>query len=160
MQISPALLLLVGLASAALSGSPLRVYAAEAAVMAASVPRTEQKAAQPPATASQPLDLRAPPIENVMTQAQIAEVLAHTFAPGDIEEVEVGSSRVHDPDSEDYIPPGFASLFWAFGHPSGLMRLFMPQQNRPSRAIVDATRQAGPPPAIPAMAGETRRYDR
>lgn len=148
-----------GLAIAALS-LPMLASAADASlVTAAAVERLDQKTAQPSA-AKPPLDLRAPPIEQVMSQQQIAEVLARTFAPRNMEEVKVDSSRLHDPASEAYIPPGLASLIWATGHPTGLMRLFIPQETRRSRAIVDATRQAGPPAAIPAMAGEIRHYDR
>jgi hypothetical protein len=158
MQMSQSLLL-AGLAICTCESLPAQ--GAQAPLVAAALRRSEHTSEQQTAMSPQsPLDLRAPPIENVMTQAQIDEVLARTFAPHDIEEVEVGRSRVHDPDSEDYIPEGLASLFWAANHPSGLMRLFMPRQNRPSRAIIDATRQGGPPPAIPAMAGEDRRYDR
>jgi hypothetical protein len=156
-MVRQAIFIIASVAIAAAPLLPVIAVAADAPSTAAAMKQPNEPAGS---TSTLPLDLRTPPIEDVLTQAQIAEVLARTFAPRNIEGVEVDSSRMRDPDSEDYIPPGFAALFWATGNPSGLARLFMPQQNRPSRAIVDATRPAGPPPAIPAMAGEPVHYDR
>jgi hypothetical protein len=115
-------------------------------------------AAEKPAT--QRLDLQAPPIAEVMTPAQIDAVLRRSFEPRSIEEVEVGSSRINDPYSQTYIPPGFAALFWAAGKPSGLWRLFTPRLVQKARADIDPTNPSRPAPGIPAMAGEDRPYDR
>lgn len=117
-------------------------------------------ALQPSASRHAPLDLSAPPLDEIMTQKQIDEVLARTFEPHDIEEVEVDRSRVYDPQTGTYIPPGFAALFWATGQPSGIWRLFAPRLTQRSRDIINPTNGAQPAPAIPAMAGEPHNYDR
>ena len=114
------------------------------------------KQAPPPVA----LDLRTPPIQEILTQAQIDEVLARTFEPRHLEGVEVDRSRINDPNSEDYIPPGFAALFWAAGRPSGLWKLFTPMLAQKARDDINPTNPSQPAPGIPAMAGEGRPFDR
>jgi len=112
------------------------------------------------AKATPSLDLRTPPITDTMTQEQIDAVLAKTVEPRNLEEVRVDSSRMRDPDMEDYIPPGFASLFWALGHPSGLWRLFTPMLvQKTHTGNVNPTNPSQPAPGIPGMAGEMRKVD-
>lgn len=127
-------------------------YAADTKPVAAALP--------PAATRHVPLDLSTPPLDEILTQAQIDEVLSRTFVLHDIEEVEVDRSRVYDPQTGTYIPPGFAALFWAAGEPSGIWRLFAPRLTQRARYMINPTNGAQPAPAIPAMAGEPHHYDR
>jgi hypothetical protein len=130
-----------------LSVSP-QVYGADKPIAA----RQQQSA--------KPLDLSTPPIDEVLTHAQIDAVLSRTVEPQSIEEVEVDRPRVYDPETGTYIPPGFAALFWGSGHPSAIWRLFAPRLAQRSQDIINPTNGAQPAPAIPAMAGEPHPYDR
>ena len=128
------------------------VMAAEPALIAVS--------AKPVST----LDLSTPPITEVLTQKEIDEVLSRTFEPRRLEEVEVNRSRVNDPTRDDYIPPGFAALFWAAGKPSGFWKLFTPMLVQKPHDDINPTNHptnlGQPAPGIPAMAGEGRPFDR
>jgi hypothetical protein len=137
------------------------LFAVSALAAEPAVAATAASAVKPKATPA--LDLRTPPITETMTQAQIDDVLAKAVEPRHVEEVEVDSSRMRDPDMQDYIPPGFASLFWALGRPSGLWRIFTPTlvQKTHSESITPATSTgpSQPAPGIPAMAGEMPKVD-
>ena len=121
-------------------------------------------AADPPAATATPvstkstLDLRTPSINKVMTQQQIDAVLSPTYRTN-LEEVEVDSRRLYDPNGE-YIPGGFAALLWGARRPSGLLRLFTPRLVQKTQESINPTNPRQPAPGIPAMAGEGRPYDR
>lgn len=142
--------LLTGTAPLLLS---LSVLAAEPGAVATAAVAAKSKAT--PA-----MDLRTPPITETMTQEQIDAVLNKAVEPRHVEEVEVDSSRMRDPDMQDYIPPGFASLFWALGRPAGLWRLFTPMLVQKTHTDnVNPTNPSQPAPGIPPMAGEMHKVD-
>lgn len=128
--------------------------------VAATVALTQSASSVRQEHAAPALDLRAPAITDVMTQEQINAVLRRAIEPRNIEEVEVDRARVYDPETESYIPAGFASLFWAAGQPSGLWRLFTPRLATRLRENINPTNASQPAPGIPAMAGESRRFDK
>lgn len=147
----------------ALFGTSATIHASAAdAPVTASVAANQDsgKGEETQRAAEQRLDLRTPAIGDVMSPAQIEEVLRRTMEPRDIEEVEVGRTRVYDPETEHYIPPGFASLFWAAGQPSGLWRLFTPRLATRSRDNIHSMHGSQPAPGIPAMSGEPHAYDK
>jgi hypothetical protein len=116
--------------------------------------------ASKPAAATPALDLRTPPITETLTQEQIDTVLSKAVEPSRVEEVEVENSRMRDPDMQNYIPEGFASLFWAMGKPSGMWRLFTPMLvQKTHNDISNPTNPAQPAPGIPPMAGEMTKVD-
>jgi len=119
---------------------------------------TAAVAAKPKATPA--LDLRTPPITETLTQEQIDQVINKAVEPRHVEEVEVDSSRMRDPDMQGYIPPGFASLFWAMGRPAGLWRLFTPMLVQKTHTeSTNPTNPSQPAPGIPGMAGEMHKVD-
>lgn len=123
-------------------------------------------AADPASTAAQPLrarlDLKPAPITQILTQAQIDEVLSRAVERRHIEEVEVESSRLAEPRFDGYIPTGLAAAFWAADHPTGFWKLFAPMQvQRTSTAFrFNPTHPSQSAPGIAAMSGEVHRVDR
>jgi len=111
-----------------------------------------------PVSTKSTMDLRTPSITKVMTQQQIDAVLSPTYRTN-LEEVEVDSRRLYDPNGE-YIPGGFAALLWGVRRPSGLLRLFTPRLVQKTQESINPTNPSQPAPAIPAMAGEGHPYDR
>jgi hypothetical protein len=96
------------------------------------------------ATAPKRLDLRAPDITKVLSQAQLKEVLSKTLDPR-IEEVEVEGRRSgqQPPPSSPTVWPTIAAPFWAVLHPTQSWRIVAPmppdQASRIGNAAPDAT---------------------
>ena len=152
---APLLLSIALLANAATAAETQPVAGTAIAVKSVSGgPNATQKGA------TQKLDLRTPPITETMSQEQIDSVLNRAVEPSRVEEVEVQNSRMRDPDMQDYIPPGFASLFWAMGKPSGMWRLFTPMLVQKTHyENINPTNASQPAPGIPGMAGEMQKVD-
>jgi len=96
------------------------------------------------------LDLRAPDITKVFSEAQLQQVLSKALDPS-IEEIEVQGRRSGQPlpPSTPTVWPGIAAPFWALTHPTDSWRIIAPmppdQANRTGSETYDATH---PYPAI------------
>jgi hypothetical protein len=94
------------------------------------VAAAEDKPADPPkpaAVAPKRLDLRAPDITKVFSDAQLKEVLSKALDPH-IEEVEVEGKRSSGPlpPSSPSVWGGIAAPFWALMHPTQSWRILAP----------------------------------
>lgn len=96
--------------------------AAAAEERAAATPAAATFAARP-ATPAKQLDLRAPDVTHLFTEAQINRVLAATFREN-IEEVEVEGER-NIPDTPR-VWPGIFAPFWALANPTQAWRIIAP----------------------------------
>lgn len=101
---------------------------------------TTAAAAKPAGTPPKSLDLRAPDITRLLTQAQIDRVLAASFREN-IEEVEVEGER--NIPSTPRVWPGIFAPFWALANPTQAWRIIAPlppdQTRGMQMARVDAT---------------------
>ena len=86
-------------------------------------PAAAAVAAKPVATPTKKLDLRAPDVTHVYTDAQINRVLAATYNEN-IEEVEVEGER--DITTTPKVWPGLFAPFWALANPAQAWRILMP----------------------------------
>ena len=88
------------------------------------------------------LDLRAPKITELFSQAEIDRMLRATRDPDTIEEVEVEGSRGQPLPGTPDVPGGIFAPFWALAHPPQAWRIFAPlPPDRAARSEVkpDAT---------------------
>ena len=118
--------------------------------VAATVATAAPPSAAVPATPPKRLDLRAPDITKVFSQAQLQQVLSKALDPS-IEEIEVQGRRSGQPlpPSTPTVWPAIAAPFWALMHPTEAWRIIAPmppdQANRTGSETYDATH---PYPAI------------
>ena len=108
----------------------------------------DKPAADPPkpaaAMAPKRLDLRAPDITKLFSEAQLKEVLSKALDPR-IEEVEVEGRRSNEalPPSSPNVWGGIAAPFWALAHPTQAWRILAPmppdQASRVGNDAPDAT---------------------
>ena len=99
---------------------------------------------KPAATVPRRLDLRAPDITKLFSEAQLKEVLSKALDPR-IEEVEVEGKRSGEPlpPSSPTVWPAIAAPFWALMHPTQSWRILAPlppdQASRVGNDAPDAT---------------------
>lgn len=91
--------------------------------------------AKPAAAPSKRLDLRAPDVTHVYTNAQIERVLAATYRDN-IEEVEVEGER--DIEATPKVWPGIFAPFWALANPTQAWRIIAPLPPDKTRGIKQA----------------------
>lgn len=97
-----------------------------AALAEEQAPATISAIAVRPATPPQkPLDLRPPDITQLFTSEELNRILAATFVPENIEEVEVERERDRMPNTPT-VWPGIAAPFWALLNPTQSWRIFAP----------------------------------
>ena len=77
------------------------------------------------ASPSKPFDLRAPSITELYSREELDRIVANSYIREDIEEVQVESGRVRQPNAPN-VWPGIAAPFWAVLNPSQSWRIFAP----------------------------------
>jgi len=112
------LMISMALAGALLSGPGLAQETAPGSSSAAAI-------ASQTAPPRKPLDLRAPSITELYSREELNRIVANSYIREDIEEVQVESGRVRQPNTPN-VWPGIAAPFWAVLNPAQSWRIFAP----------------------------------
>jgi hypothetical protein len=135
---------------------PLAVLAAVALAMSvgfAEESPAPSESASPKEAQVDPLDLRAPSLNELYTEEQIEALLAKARNEEE-SDVEVEGAREPPPNVTPNVWPGIATPFWALLHPSQAWRIFFPlppDQTRGKEKKPDATDPEDLPELAPQL---------